>query len=79
MNAATLFHYLLLAVASASLALIAFSWLEGAIAIWLPRSAQSRFWNFFDKLINTLRYISASEEKLSRARFAVNSINKLEK
>jgi hypothetical protein len=79
MNVANLFHYLLLAVASASLALIALSWLEGAVTIWLPRTPSSRFWNFFDKLLSTLRYVSASEEKLSRARFAFPSINQKEK
>lgn len=62
------FHYLLLIVAVSSLTLIALTYLEGALQIWIPRTAGSRFWLIFDKLLLTLRYISASEEKLSRAR-----------
>lgn len=74
MQLANFIHYLLVAIACASLALIALTWLEGVIRIWLPRDARPRFWAFYDKLLLTLRYISASEEKLSRARFALPSI-----
>jgi hypothetical protein len=73
MQFAAIFHTLLLAVAVASLLLIALTWAEGAIAIWLPRSADSRFWKTYDKLLSTLRYISASEDKLARARFILPS------
>ena len=69
MTITTFFHWLFFAIASASLALVALTWLEGALTIWFPRSADSRFWSTFDKLKLTLKYISASEEKLSAARF----------
>ena len=64
--------WLLFAVAVASLVLIGMTWLEGALVIWCPRCDGSKFWMVYDKLLLPLRYISASEEKLSRARFALN-------
>ncbi|MDQ3820406.1 MAG: hypothetical protein M3362_22370 [Acidobacteriota bacterium] len=65
-------NWLLFVVAIASFALLGLSWLEGAIVIWLPRTPQSRFWATFDKLAETLRYVSASEGKLARSRFQTN-------
>jgi hypothetical protein len=76
MDLGTLIHYLLIAIAGASIVLVGLSWLEGALTIWLPRSPDSRFWKLFDKVLSTLRYVSASEEKLSRARFAFRAITK---
>lgn len=61
-------NIILLIIAFSSLALIALTFLEGAIQIWLPRDSSPRFWSFFDRLLLTLRYVSASEEKLSRVR-----------
>jgi hypothetical protein len=74
MSVLSIFHYLTVSIATASLALIALTWLEGALTIWLPRTSDSRFWKFYDRVLLTLKYISMSEEKLSRARFALNSI-----
>lgn len=73
----TAFNYILLIIAFSSIALIALSYLEGAIAIWIPRSTGSRFWSVFDRILLTLRYVSASEEKLARARFVIDRVEKL--
>ena len=75
MNIWTILHYLALAIAVSSIALVAVTWLGGAIAIWYPRCAGgSRFWNCFDKLVLTLQYISASENKLSRSKFLIKKL-----
>lgn len=65
--------WLLFAVAVASLVLIGLTWLEGVLVIWIPRRDGSRFWAIYEKLLTTFRYISASEDKLSRARFILPS------
>lgn len=70
-------NYILLIIAFSSLALIALTYLEGAIAIWIPRTEGSRFWSVFDRLLLTLRYVSASEEKLSRARSTILRVEQL--
>jgi hypothetical protein len=73
MNIWTILHYLFFIIAVSSIALVAVTWLGGAIAIWYPRTGEgSRFWNCFDKLVLTLQYVSASENKLSRTKFLLN-------
>jgi hypothetical protein len=71
MQPSSFISWLLFAVGVGSLTLIGLTWLEGVITIWHPRSEASRFWQAYDKLLSTLRYISASEEKLALARFSL--------
>lgn len=53
-------------VAIASLILIGLKWLDGLLQKWLPRRVLNDwFWGWFDKVVATFEYISASETKIA--------------
>lgn len=51
-------------VTVASLLLVGLHWLRGALEIWI--APQSPFWNFYDKTIKTIEYISFSRKALGK-------------
>jgi hypothetical protein len=69
----TLLNYFLFIIAFSSLLLVALSYLEPIIQIWCARSESSRFWRYFDKLLLTLRYLAATEEKFSNTRASLTT------
>ena len=46
-----------------SLVLLALRYCDGAVEIWYPRQAGSRFWAIYDKTAKTFEYLSISPQR----------------
>lgn len=57
--------YFAYAIAIASALVIALGWLAGLFQIWHPRHEVCKFWWFFDKSLETVKYISLAAEKIT--------------
>ena len=42
-------------------------WLEGGIAIWIPMTDTSRFWQTYEKVLASLAFLSISPKRIGDA------------